>query len=827
MAFNPTYMPANWLYGWYQGFVTALQSEVNKEYGYGSYDDFKEAWGTFNISTSDISPNAYNMMSDLAAYVGNTDVANAALPVTPITIDTDDGPRTVIATGVAVTAGTGEAVRMKIDGFLTSIPWNTVIAEIMLANNYQIQPNMLTELSCKIASQITGQIITNTDGLYVTGKVALDQNNVARSYVDNYVIQGVINGAAAAGDILQNLVGYNVAEDVPIETPELPQDRFSDIAQRAMGMALGSRNQQQQGDDYARLALLTGGLSNLVHNALGSDDGFIMCESQVYTYHSRPCLYLTAIKQTADNVADMFKYTSPLPAIGNFRTVAWSTDDGETWKNNPSAQGGFYSARYVGYFDGQGHAQYESAALALPSNLWSGTGVDYIEISGVNYARGISSNFLATVVAGAEIAQHDIDAWLPTQDGERDIDILWPGWLDGARIGTGAIDVDSNVWFPTRDVPLGIDQTDVQNPGQTIARDYAGVQAGALAGAETGAITITDTIADAITIPSIYNPAIAIPATVAPTPTPTPVIPVLPPSVSAQRLYTVHQVRQDQIDALGAYLWSTDFISLIEHMFTEPIDAVIGLHTLFYGGSLPVGGSETIKLGAISATGCTGQPVQNQYMKFQCGSVNIPEYWNNANDYAPYTKCEIFLPFIGFRDLDINEIMGGSVSLSYGIDIFTGACVAMIGVMRDHVSQALYTFEGNCAVQQPVTGADYSRIVGGLISAGMGIATGGVGAVVGTAAALTSHKVTYNRSGNISANAGACMPKTPYIIIKRPNAYDAPNYRHYYGDPANWTVTLGQCSGYTRVKDVHIDSVACTDAEKAEIVRLLRQGVIF
>lgn len=812
MAFNPTYMPANWLYGWYQGFVTALQTEVNKEFGYGSYDDFKQAWGTFNISTSDINPNAYNMMSDLASYVGNTDVANAALPVTPITIDTDDGPRTVIATGVAITAATGEAVRMKIDGFLTSIPWDTVVAEVMLANNYQIQPNMLTELSCKIASQITGQIITNTDGLYVTGKVSLDGNGVARSYVDDYVIQGLLDGAAAA-NVLQDIEPVDVPIDTPVEfdpTDAPSGDAIIPMIYHTVMSALSIAPADfLQDDDWSKSA---GRISALLALALSYIDttipGWYMTHSFCQEANGVPYIYLAICKYNYNSGFKAAKYTN-----GSQMALEFSDHIG-TWRDTTS-----YTPAILALF------------RATPDDVeYRGSDFSSLFYGGLyqdmTLRRTYLGNILTQYVVAPEVAQHDIDAWAPTKENH-DIDILWPGWLDGARIGTGAIDVDSDVWFPTRDVPLGIDQTDVLNPGQTIARDYAGVQAGALAGAETGAITITDTIADAITIPSIYNPAIAIPATVAPTPTPTPVIPVLPPSISAQRLYTVHQVRQDQIDALGAYLWSTDFISLIEHMFTEPIDAVIGLHTLFYGGSLPVGGSETIKLGAVTATGCTGQPVQNQYMKFQCGSVNIPEYWNNANDYAPYTKCEIFLPFIGFRDLDINEIMGGSVSLSYGIDIFTGSCVAMIGVMRDHVSQALYTFEGNCAVQQPVTGADYSRIVGGLISAGMGIATGGVGAVVGTAAALTSHKVTYNRSGNISANAGACMPKTPYIIIKRPNAYDAPNYRHYYGDPANWTVTLGQCSGYTRVKDVHIDSVACTDAEKDEIVRMLKQGVIF
>lgn len=820
MAFNPSYdMPVNWLYSWYQGFVSALQGEINKEYGYGSYDDFKKAWGTFNISTSDINPNAYNMMSDLAAYAGNTDVATAALPVMPLTVMTDDGPREVIATGTMIAAATGEAVRLKIDGFLTSIPWDTVVAEVMLANNYQIQPNMLTELSCKLASEITGQIITNTDGLYVTGKVGIDSNDVARSYVDDFVVQGLLDGAAASGLLTTiELDDYEIGEVVP--TIQAPPGNVLPVLlwQALTGSVFAASNDvsSMSGFDTLRTqSKLTTIASIILAHFDTTTPGWYSVNAEFINNFGTPNWVVGVTKIPQGRIQNS-KFDSAGVWPGTMLAAIQPTNS-TNWYTTPSGAGVLHQSWRF-----RPNGTYEMLSGAYP--FYTGTGI--ARVNSDDCGLFTAGNILSQTVVAPEIELHDIDTWGPTKESHA-IDELWPGWLDGARIGAGAIDIDSNVWFPTRDFPLGIDQTDVQNPGQTIARDYAGVQAGALAGAETGAITITDTIADAITIPSIYNPAIAIPATIAPTPTPTPIIPVLPPSVSAQRLYTVHQVRQDQIDALGAYLWSNDFISLIEHMFTEPIDAVIGLHTLFYGGSLPVGSSETIKLGAISATGCTGQPVQNQYMKFQCGSVNIPEYWNNATDYNPYTKSEIFLPFIGFRDLDINEIMGGSVSLSYGIDIFTGACVAMIGVMRDHVSQALYTFEGNCAVQQPVTGADYSRIVGGLISAGMGIATGGVGAVLGVAGALTSHKIAYNRSGNISANAGACMPKTPYIIIKRPNAYDAPNYRAFYGDPANWTVTLGSCSGYTRIKDVHLDNVACTDVEKDEIIALLKSGVIF
>ena len=816
MAFDPSFMPVNWLYEWYAGFTAALQMEVNKEYGYETYDDMKQDWGSFEIDGNDVLNGA------IATFTGSS-LAGKTMPVKPITIQTDDGPRAVIATGQMITAAIGEAVRLKIDGFLTSIPWDTVVAEVMMANNYEIMPDELYSLSTKIATEIVGHTVTDTSGLYVTGKICLDANGVARSYVDDYVIQGLLDGAAAA-DLLSKteLDDYEIDEPVPtLLAPDATQLAILIWQSATAGVAFMP---PEWFSDYDFGSITTQTNIQLAASMILShwsldDPAWFNVNTHAQVVEGNPRLVIS-VNRIPQGAIQAMKFTGQGHTIG-VNTLRVQPTNSTSWYESttyvPDASNYTVVIRPDGVTEISGASTPFYGGYGFASASGSG---EYT----INTAT--SSNMLSQTVVAPEIDIHDIDTWGPTQEGHA-IDELWPGWMAGALIGAGAIDVDSDVWFPTRDVPIGIDQTDVLNPGQTIAKPLDVAQAGAIAGAEAGAISLTDTVADAITIPSIYNPAIAIPATIAPTPTPTPVIPVLPPSISAQRLYTVHKVSQQELDTLGGYLWSSDFISLIEHMFTEPIDAVIGLHTLFYGGSLPTGASgHQIKLGAIDATGCTGTLITNQFMKFQCGSVNIPEYWNNANDYAPYTEAEIFLPFIGFRDLDINEIMGGAVSLSYGIDIFTGACVAMIGVMRDHISQALYTFEGNCAIQQPVTGADYSRIIGGLISAGMGIATGGAGAVIGTAAALSSHKISYGRSGNISANAGACMPKQPYILIKRPNAYDAPNYRSFYGDPANWTVTLGSCSGYTRVKDVHLDQIACTDVEKDEILMMLKQGVI-
>ena len=405
------------------------------------------------------------------------------------------------------------------------------------------------------------------------------------------------------------------------------------------------------------------------------------------------------------------------------------------------------------------------------------------------------------------------------------IDIAYPDWVANGKAGTRYKDDDDTV-VGSRDVPIAlpraIDDADV------IARPWAGAREGVLDPAipYPDIATITD-LYDYLNRIKAIDGTRVIDITADPPNTPTPVIPGIPTLGGNAKLYTVHQMTTAQLDALGNYMWSNDFISLIEHMFTNPADAVIGLHTLYYGGSLPAGGAEQIKLGSITATDVYGQPITNRYMEFSCGTVHVQSYYGNVEDYDPYTKCQIFLPFIGFRDLATNEVMGGNVTVQYGIDIYTGSCVAFVTVLRDGVSQALYTFEGNCALTEPLTGADYSRVISGLIGLGVGVATGGVGAAIGAVGMLTNKNIQYTRTGSFSANAGAMGVKTPYLLIRRPIAYDANFYNEFYGIPANNTMTLGSCSGFTRVKDVHIDHISCTEAERDEIVALLKSGVIF
>lgn len=320
-----------------------------------------------------------------------------------------------------------------------------------------------------------------------------------------------------------------------------------------------------------------------------------------------------------------------------------------------------------------------------------------------------------------------------------------------------------------------------------------------------------------------------------PVPVPSPAIPVpnLPSTVSSNKLFTVYNPTSGQLDSLGGYLWDNSLIETLKKIWQNPLDGIIGLSQIYCTPS--TGSSHNIILGYLDS-GVSSAVVTSQFTSIDCGTVALPEQNNNVTDYNPYTSIQIYLPFIGITELNVNEFMGGSVSVKYHIDVYTGSCLAEVSVTRTPDvpnSGIIYTFNGNCSQQLPLTSGDQKGLLTALIGAagvGIGIASGGATFAGGLIAGEISRDVNremmhVSHSGNLSANAGIMGQKKPYLIINRRKPYNANNYNKMYGYPTNKTVYLGNCTGFTKVQSGRLRSSA-TDQEKSEIMELLMKGVI-
>lgn len=302
------------------------------------------------------------------------------------------------------------------------------------------------------------------------------------------------------------------------------------------------------------------------------------------------------------------------------------------------------------------------------------------------------------------------------------------------------------------------------------------------------------------------------------------------PTGSASALWSVYHPTQAQINSFGAWLWGSVFTTDIRKLFEDPIQGVISLHKVF---APPVdSGSGNIVVGTLDS-GVNSATVNQQYVTVDCGSVSCNEDFGNVFDYAPFTNVSLFLPFIGIVPLDVSDVMRSTIHVIYGVDVFTGACLAMVEISRDGNTVNMYQYSGVASVEYPLTNMQQSNILSGLLSVAGGVAmtvaSGGVGfaagaAVIGGAAQAANTHI--GRSGGFSGNAGAMGIKKPYLILIRPQTKVANTFPLLEGYPTNYSCKLGDCTNHVVVSHVHVEGINATDTELTQIESLLKEGVL-
>ena len=305
--------------------------------------------------------------------------------------------------------------------------------------------------------------------------------------------------------------------------------------------------------------------------------------------------------------------------------------------------------------------------------------------------------------------------------------------------------------------------------------------------------------------------------------------PLVPPSGTANALYSIYNPSQGELNAFGAWLWSSNFVDQLLKLFNDPMQAIIGLHKVFVTPT--VSGRQNIRVGYLDS-GVASNVVGAQYETVSCGSISISEYFGNVFDYDPFTQIYLYLPFVGIERLDTGDVMRSTLNVVYHVDVLTGACLAEVNVFRDGGGGVLYTYTGNCAVQYPISSGSYMGIVASLASVVGGvvgtIATGGALAPValGAVSGVMNAHTRVEHSGGFSGNAGAMGIKKPYVIITRPQTCLADNFPAFNGYPANKLAYISECSGYIKCNECHIEQVPGTDAELSELETLLKSGII-
>lgn len=321
---------------------------------------------------------------------------------------------------------------------------------------------------------------------------------------------------------------------------------------------------------------------------------------------------------------------------------------------------------------------------------------------------------------------------------------------------------------------------------------------------------------------------------------------------------TIAEMDQTNLNTLGQALnnridLSEDLVTNINRIVRALVqkniaDGIISLKIVPIpkGESLPyVSGNMDQLFKPMGLNWVSGKKLNNTIKKFKIGEVTVQKIYSDYRDYL----CEysIYLPFSGIHRLDADLIVGCRLFIYVDIDFLTGSCMYHIVIDDTVTNRDVYQFTGDCGIELPITGTDYSAkyqsimngifsgvgmvagaVAGGPAGAMVGGAIGGVaGAGLKTVGNALSTKGNYIESGKLIPNASMKSVLYPYLIISKPQDV-SPDYASVKGRPCHKMKTLSNCTGFTIVSNVCLDSIAyATDEDKDEIRSLLANGVYF
>lgn len=320
---------------------------------------------------------------------------------------------------------------------------------------------------------------------------------------------------------------------------------------------------------------------------------------------------------------------------------------------------------------------------------------------------------------------------------------------------------------------------------------------------------------------------------------------------------TTYMMSAQDLDDFGQDLVNPDAIQKLKQFFNDPLDAIVGITMC-----PAVAGPRYSKTPTIHGTvpyewSRSFMAILNQYVDIDCGIVSINPFWDSCFDFDPYTRFTLFLPFIGYRDINADEIMGTNVHILYRIDVVTGDCTAyvakaapsesMYGPMPD---QIIAQFNGNCGVSVPIGRVNKDAAMQAsfsLLAGAIGMGVGGAAAAAGlvdssdlsegqlasqvthsTMTAVNAMKTKIERSGAISGNAGYLGYLRPYFIRKLARQSRPDNYKEIMGYPCNKPGPLRNYrgTGLAVVEDIQLNEIPAFGDELAEIISLLKGGVL-
>lgn len=286
---------------------------------------------------------------------------------------------------------------------------------------------------------------------------------------------------------------------------------------------------------------------------------------------------------------------------------------------------------------------------------------------------------------------------------------------------------------------------------------------------------------------------------------------------------------EQAIDRLVTNQWNSKLVDYIIDCRIIPVTPHdSGYHDLSVGGKVLIHpDTQAIYRAAL---------IDEDFVDVNCGTIHTDLVEGNFLDFYNMS-AKLFLPFYGFVDIAPEYWMGATLGVQYRFNMMDGSFMVWITSKAFgtdmNTDDVIAQYAGNACIHLPVNTQAYGNIISGMITTGAAIvgaaATGGplgvAGAMASGAANIINSRPQLNANNTYNGSAALMSKRTPYLLIEFNNAQFSTRYVEEQGLPLVVTRTLGTLTGMTVCKDPVIN-FACADDEAAEILGLLKSGVI-
>ena len=289
-------------------------------------------------------------------------------------------------------------------------------------------------------------------------------------------------------------------------------------------------------------------------------------------------------------------------------------------------------------------------------------------------------------------------------------------------------------------------------------------------------------------------------------------------------LTSTYAMTEENLKLLGKKLWDDSFLENISMINNSPIENILAVKSFPF----PISGgtSKNVILGNVNME-ITGNELPSSFIpRKTIGTFKVDKKFSGVLEWLNYhIEVICYLPYIGFVELNIKEILDKTVTLKYIYDVITGVCTACFyaGVIE------ICKYSGTIAIDIPVTASNRAQVEAGYITSAIGaiasLKSRNWLGVAGSAFGALMNQNHFTTKGSPSPSCDAFDEQKAFIIIDYPVYYPPTNYAHDYGYPCNLSMKLGNCKGFTKCANVDVDGLSCTEEERAELKRLLESGV--